>query len=124
MPDTAAAWRVRTPLRSPAGHAWSYAETERRLEPLLDRVPITRVYGATALDRLGLPVWGAVTPLAQDLTVHAGKGRSAQAARISAVMEAIERVSAEEVDPARINRASFRVLQREDPDGVLDPARC
>ncbi|MEA2146089.1 MAG: thioglycine synthase, partial [Solirubrobacteraceae bacterium] len=108
-------------IRSPGGHAWSYEDTERRLTPLLARVPITRVYDATALDRLGLPVWGAVTPLACDLTVHAGKGMTAQAARISAVMVAIERVCAEDVDPARTRRASYARLRAEDRDGVLDP---
>jgi thioglycine synthase len=111
---------VGAPIRSPGGHAWSYEDTERRLAPLLARVPITRVYDATALDRLGLPVWGAVTPLARDLTVHAGKGMTAQAARLSAVMEAIERVCAEDVDPARTRRDSFARLLAEDPEGVLD----
>lgn len=112
---------VRARIRSPGGHAWSYEDTERRLAPLLERVPITRVYDATALDRLGLPVWGAVTPLARDLTVHAGKGTTAQAARISAVMEAIERVCAEDVDPARTRRATYARLLAEDGHGVLDP---
>jgi ribosomal protein S12 methylthiotransferase accessory factor len=116
-----AAARIGTPIRSPAGHAWSFDDTERRLAPLLDRVPITRVYDATAVDRLGLPVWGAVTPLARDLTVHGGKGATPQAARISAVMEAIERVSAEDVDPLRVRRATFAQLQAEDPAGVADP---
>lgn len=110
------------PVRSPAGHAEPFEVTERRLEPLLACVPITRVYDATPLDRLGLPVWAAVTPLARDLTVHAGKGVCAQAARISAVMEAIERVSAERVDAGKVVRASYRALAREAGDhAVLDP---
>lgn len=108
-------------IRSPAGHACSFADTERRLAPVLARVPITRVYDATALDRLGLPVWGAVTPLARDLTVHAGKGLTAQAARLSAVMEAIERVCAEAVAPERIRRASYLTLRRKIV--ALDPER-
>ena len=33
-----------TPIRGPAGHALTYEETERRLTPVLERVPITRVY--------------------------------------------------------------------------------
>jgi ribosomal protein S12 methylthiotransferase accessory factor len=109
-----------TPIRGPAGHALTYEETERRLTPVLERVPITRVYDATPLDWLGLPVWSAVTPLALDLTVHAGKGQTAAAARISAVMEAIERVCAERVDADRVRVDTFAELQggRED---VLDP---
>ncbi len=109
------------PVRSPAGHAEPFDVTERRLEPVLEHVPITRVYDATPLDRLGLPVWAAVTPLAHDLTVHAGKGACAQAARISAVMEAIERVSAEALDPDRVRRSSYRALTGEGGDAVLDP---
>ncbi len=108
------------PIRSPAGHASTYAATEHRLEPVLGLVPITRVYDATALDWLGLPVWAAVTPLALDLTVHAGKGRTPAAARISAVMEAIERVCAEEVAAEAVRVATYEELDRE--GGVaLDP---
>ncbi len=62
-------------------------------------------------------MWGAVTPLAADLKVHAGKGATPAAARISAVMEAIERVCAEDVAPERVRRAAFTDL----PD-ALDPA--
>ena len=51
-------------------------------------------------------MFAAITPLARDLTTHMGKGMSRQAARVSAVMEAIERVSAEEV-PGKVIRASI-----------------
>jgi len=107
-----------TPIRTEGGHARLYEETECWLAPLLDRVPITRVYDATPLDYLGFPVWAAVTPLATDLTVHAGKGATAAAARVSAVMEAIERVCAEDVDAGRVHRASFARLRSE---RALDP---
>jgi ribosomal protein S12 methylthiotransferase accessory factor len=112
---------VSAEVQTPAGHARPFADTERWLEPVLERVPITRIYDATSLDRLGLPVWAAVTPLALDLTVHAGKGETAQAARISAVMEAVERVSAETVDPARVTRATFAQLRAHAGPHVLDP---
>ena len=75
---------------------------------MLERVPVTRVYDATPLDCLGIPVWAAVTPLARDLTVHAGKGETHLAARLSAVMEAIERVCAEDVDAEQVRIASYR----------------
>jgi len=75
---------------------------------LLERVPITRVYELASIDYLGLPVWSAVTPLASDLTVHSGKGTTSQAARVSAAMEAIERVSGE--DSPRSLVASHREL--------------
>lgn len=80
---------------SEGGHCASYADTWDRLKELLTVVPVTRVYDVGRMDYLGFCVWSAVTPLAKDLTVHAGKGTCAEAARISAVMEAIERLSAE-----------------------------
>lgn len=65
---------------------------------LLDQVPITRVADITALDVLDIPIFTSVTPMAKDLTTHLGKGIDKQAARIGAVMEALERISAEELD--------------------------
>jgi ribosomal protein S12 methylthiotransferase accessory factor len=109
-------------MRSPAGHALTYLETEERLGRVLNRVPVTRLYDVTPLDWIGLPVWTAVTPLALDLTIHAGKGTTAAAARISAAMEAIERVSAEEVSPERVlhSRTFVSIVSSGDP--VVDPA--
>jgi YcaO-like protein with predicted kinase domain len=108
------------PIRTPGGHAASYDETEARLAPVVDRVPITRVHDATALDWIGVPVWAAVTPHALDLTVHAGKGPTPQAARISAIMEAIERVSAEPAEAAEPRIAGYADLVRSG-EPVLDP---
>jgi YcaO-like protein with predicted kinase domain len=110
---------VPTPVVSDSGHARSFEETERWLAPLLRRVPITRVVNATPLDWVGLPVWSAVTPLARDLTVHAGKGRHDLAARLSAVMEAIERASAEAAPPGSTVEATFEALAQS--EAALDP---
>lgn len=88
----------------------SPAETERRVLPLLPRVPISRVADLTGLDPLGFPVFVATTPHALDLTTHAGKGSDALSARVSAIMEAIERVSAEETPPVATLRDSYRRL--------------
>lgn len=85
-------------------------------------VPITRLADLTPLDRLGLPVWSAATPLARDLTTHLGKGANAVAARVSALMEAVERISAEQV--ARpVVRASRQELEGSG-EPVLDPRLC
>lgn len=62
------------------------------------RVPITRVSDLSPLDRLQLPVYSATTPLARDLTTHLGKGLDAERAQLSAMMEAVERVSGESCD--------------------------
>ena len=58
-------------------------------------IPITRVTNLTPLDRIGIPVWSCATPKARDLTTHLGKGLSHPAAKASALMEAIERATAE-----------------------------
>lgn len=68
-----------------------------RAASVFRQVPITRVTEISRLDTIGVPVFGAITPLAKDLTTHLGKGLDREAARTSAVMEAIERVSAEDV---------------------------
>jgi ribosomal protein S12 methylthiotransferase accessory factor len=65
-------------------------------------------------------VWAAVTPLAADLSVHAGAARDPAAARRSAIMEAVERVSAEEVARHRIRVAAFDQLGED----AIDPAGC
>lgn len=85
-------------------------------------VPVTRLADLTPLDRLGLPVWSAATPLARDLTTHMGKGIDAVAARVSALMEAVERVSAERT-AAPLHRASRRELDRSGV-ATLDPELC
>lgn len=109
-----------TPAVSAAGHGRTFEETWAWLEPILPRVPVTRIYDATPLDVLGIPVWSAVTPLARDLTVHAGKGATPLASRISAAMEAVERICAETIEPHRLIRASYRRL-KEEQSRVLDP---
>ncbi|MFI2214758.1 YcaO-like family protein [Streptomyces sp. NPDC020141] len=101
-----------------AGHVRDFAATWEWLEPLLPRVPITRVYDVAPIDFIGVPVWSAVTPLARDLAVSMGKGATVIAAKLSAVMEAIERVSAEELPPGRIVTGSYRDLA---PSGAVDP---
>lgn len=95
------------------------AVTERRIEALRARVPITRVADLTALDPMGLPVFSATTPLARDLTTHLGKGADATAARVSALMEAVERVSGERA-PGVTRRATYTELLTSQPAPV-DP---
>ena len=74
------------------------AETHARVSRIARLVPISRVADLTPLDDLGLPAYSAVTPLAKDLKVHNGKGPTREAARVSAMMEAVERVSGERVN--------------------------
>ncbi|PTL78105.1 YcaO-like family protein [Vitiosangium sp. GDMCC 1.1324] len=96
-------------------------ETERRVLAVRSRVPITRLSDLTPLDPIRLPVFTAVTPLARDLTTHLGKGSDAVSARVSALMEAVERVSAESAPRGSTRRARFTRLSREKSARPIDP---
>jgi ribosomal protein S12 methylthiotransferase accessory factor len=75
---------------------------------------ITRISEITHLDSVGIPVFTAVRPNAQDgsVSVYAGKGATKAQAKASAMMEAFERYSAErqELDNKRIIVSSAKNL--------------
>ena len=58
---------------------------------------ITRVADITDLDRIGMPVFTAIRPTAEDgaISIYGGKGISKDHAKASAMMEGFERYSAE-----------------------------
>lgn len=58
---------------------------------------ITRIAEITGLDRLGIPVFTSMRPKAAEgaITVYNGKGFTAEEAEVSAIMEGVERYSAE-----------------------------
>lgn len=86
------------------------SETLARVSPHLTRLGITRIARQTDLDRIGIPVWCAYTPNAKAIVISQGKGLDDDAARTSAVMEAIERSVA--TDPAcEVTTQSLRSLQ-------------
>ncbi|MDD1674883.1 MAG: YcaO-related McrA-glycine thioamidation protein, partial [Methanomicrobiales archaeon] len=80
--------------------AFSPEETLVRISGKLSLAGITRVADITNLDRVGIPVFSSIRPSAEDgaISVYAGKGASPAEARISAMMEGIERYSAEAKD--------------------------
>ncbi|MGZ2441609.1 YcaO-like family protein [Sinorhizobium medicae] len=92
-------------------------ETFDRVRPLLSRFGVTRIARHTGLDRIGLPVWCAYTPNARSIAVAQGKGLTDPEAKVSAVMEALERAVACEpavgtmVATARTLRASGRTVE-------------
>jgi len=70
---------------------------------MLPRFGITRVGVLTGLDSIGIPVAGAYRPNSRSIAVHQGKGRTLAAAKVSAVMEAVECWHAETADlPLRL----------------------
>lgn len=81
-------------------------ETWSRIGALLPRFGITRLSRLTGLDRLGIPVWNAVSPNARSIVINQGKGITDIDAKVSAAMEALERAVAG--DPLVCARRSSR----------------
>lgn len=77
--------------------AVSLDETLLKAESRLPAAGITRVADITQLDRVGIPVFSCIRPTAKAgaITVYNGKGATPLAARVSAMMEGIERYSGE-----------------------------
>jgi putative methanogenesis marker protein 1 len=73
-------------------------ETLSRIEPLTKKAGISRVADITGLDRIGIPVFSTIRPSAETgaISIYNGKGLTKTQARISAIMEGIERYSAEQ----------------------------
>ena len=72
-------------------------ETLKRVEKLLPDIGVTRVAEISGLDRLGIPVFSAIRPGSQQgaISVYAGKGATPVEARVSVIMESVERYSSE-----------------------------
>ncbi len=66
-------------------------------EDKLKTAGITRIADITDLDRIGLPVFTAIRPTAEDgaISIYGGKGITKDHAKASAMMEGFERYSAE-----------------------------
>ena len=71
-------------------------QTWSRIEALLPRFGVTRLSRLTGLDRIGIPVWNAVSPNARSIVINQGKGITDIDAKVSAAMEALERAIAGE----------------------------
>ena len=102
------------------------AETIRRVEPLLGRIGVTRVGEVTHLDRNGLPNFVAVWPreAGRGISYYNGKGATRAQAKASAMMEAVERYSAEECH-LPVSEASYERLRNSadavDPRELMAP---
>lgn len=74
-------------------------ETYERILPLLPALGITRVADVTRLDRIGIPTFQAIRPNSRSFSVTQGKGTTAVAAKVSAIMESAELWHAERLPP-------------------------
>jgi len=95
-------------------------ETLTRIEPRLPAAGVTQVSDITGLDRIGIPVFTSIRPTAEGgaITVYNGKGTTVDEARVSAMMEAVERYSAE-VGARELLVDSYAGLSNE--ENVLNP---
>jgi len=95
-------------------------ETLSRVESKMAVAGITRVADITDLDRIGIPVFSSIRPTADDgaISVYNGKGATPAEAKVSAMMEGIERYSAEVHDREMV---SGRFSELGSCENVLNP---
>jgi ribosomal protein S12 methylthiotransferase accessory factor len=121
--------------REETHRAVSPEETLARVSEKIPVAGITRVADITNLDRIGIPVFSSIRPTAQEgaVSVYNGKGATPTEARVSAVMEGIERYSAEIHDHeisfgtypemaakgGAVDPRSLNLPRGSDPDGRL-----
>lgn len=106
-------------------------ETLKRVEKLLPDIGVTRVAEISGLDRIGIPVYSAIRPGSQKgaISVYAGKGATPVEAKVSVIMESIERYSSEmqKQDKKKITLATFEAISGEydavEPGSLILPGR-
>lgn len=79
--------------------ARSLSDTLARARRFAAEAGVTRLADLTGLDRVGVPVFQAVRPLARSLTVSQGKGLTPSQAMVSALLESVETFVAEMLPP-------------------------
>lgn len=95
--------------------------TLANFEPKVPATGITRVADITDLDRIGIPVFSCIRPTAADgaISIYNGKGATPTEARVSAIMEGLERYSAELLDRP-VEMASYSQIRKV--ENALNPA--
>jgi ribosomal protein S12 methylthiotransferase accessory factor len=96
-------------LRDGTHRTATLAATWRRFAPASRTAGITRIAELTGLDTIGIPVFAAIRPMGRSLSTQQGKGTTALAARVSALMESLETWSAEHL-ALPVVRGSWRGL--------------
>lgn len=88
-------------------------QTLANIQPYLAAAGITRCADITGLDRIGIPVYCSIKPGGRLVQIHNGKGLYPMAAKVSALMEAIEVFHAENPD-CDFHRDSFNGISQSD----------
>jgi putative methanogenesis marker protein 1 len=96
-------------------------DTLSRIDDKMPAAGITRVADITNLDRIGIPVFSSIRPMAENgaISVYNGKGATPIEAKVSAMMEGIERYSGE-VKERELSISRYSELKRE--QNALDPS--
>ena len=97
-------------------------QTIENNEDKLKIAGITRIADITDLDRIGIPIYTAIRPTAEDgaVSIYGGKGITKNHAKASAMMEGFERYSAERQDSDEVVTASLNEIS--DFGKYVDPA--
>lgn len=116
----------KSPANNPENDLYSDRErspvkTIARLTPHLASLGITRVARQTGLDAIGIPTFSAFRPNARTLAVSQGKGIDDDAAKASAIMEAVEFAFAERPEVPREVSSPKSLLDAQRP--VFDAKR-
>ena len=95
-------------------------ETIEATEDKLRLAGITRLTEITHLDRIGIPVFSAIRPTAQEgsVSIYAGKGATVEQAKASAMMEGFERYSGEKQD---IDKERMIIDSYENIENAINP---
>lgn len=90
-------------------------QTIKNYEKKMKIAGITRISDITHLDSVGIPVFSAIRPTAQDggVSVYSGKGATKIQAKASAMMEGFERYSSEkqDIDDERIIKETYQKIE-------------
>ena len=97
------------------------SETIEINQEKLKAAGITRIADITDLDRVGLPIYTAIRPTAEEgaVSIYGGKGISKDHAKASAMMEGFERYSAERKDYDKTVTATLSEI--EELGEYIDP---
>ena len=98
------------------------SKTLANYENKLKIAGITRLTDITHLDRIGIPVYSAIRPTAQDggVSIYAGKGATKEQAKASAMMEGFERYSAEKQKIDEVN-SKIATIQEMNGEQFINP---
>ncbi|MDD1709382.1 MAG: YcaO-related McrA-glycine thioamidation protein [Methanoregulaceae archaeon] len=112
--------RVRKHFLDGTHRVKSPAETFVSVSPLMEVIGVEEVKDITPSDRIGIPCFSAYRPRAArgGVRYHAGKGKDPVQAKVSAMMEAVERYSAE----YRMDRMEYAAYEELPIHRTVNPA--